>query len=58
MTDKHEPTSVNEEAQVAEEISDQDVQAFLAGGAASGISSWLGNNGRYCTLTKECMRFC
>ncbi|MGG5796625.1 lichenicidin alpha family lanthipeptide, partial [Bacillus nitratireducens] len=23
-----------------------------------GLSSWLGNNGGYCTLTKECMPSC
>ncbi|PHB17679.1 mersacidin/lichenicidin family type 2 lantibiotic, partial [Bacillus pseudomycoides] len=23
-----------------------------------GLSSWLGNKGGYCTLTKECMSSC
>lgn len=23
-----------------------------------GLSNWLGNDGRYCTLTKECMPSC
>jgi hypothetical protein len=23
-----------------------------------GLSRWLGNKGRFCTLTKECQRIC
>lgn len=38
-----------------EEIDEQELEAALA---AAGISSWLGNRGRYCTVTVECMWVC
>lgn len=39
------------------ELDDQ--APLVSGGAeANGISTWLGNQGRFCTLTDECMPTC
>jgi hypothetical protein len=38
---------------VLEQIDDQSVN--VSGGAVAGISTWLGNTGKYCTLSVECM---
>lgn len=40
---------------LVEEIDEQELEAALAG---AGVSSWLGNRGRYCTLSVECMWVC
>lgn len=44
----------NPAGDVVEELEGQDLN--VAGGAS--LSKSLGNKGKYCTLTKECMAFC
>lgn len=46
---------------LVDEIEDQefDGAAYGAGGVSTfGISEWLTNHGRWCTLTKECQAMC
>lgn len=50
---KHYPESVD----FIEEIADQ-APVESGGAAARGISTALGNQGGYCTLTDECMPTC
>lgn len=47
----------NSAGNVLEEVAQQDMHT-LTGGAACGLSEWLGNKGRFCTLTVECMPSC
>ena len=42
-----------------EELTEQDLNTLAGAGiAAAGLSSFLGNKGKYCTLTKECQPMC
>ena len=41
------------------ELTEQDLNALAgAGVTAAGLSSYLGNKGKYCTITKECQNNC
>ena len=41
------------------ELTEQDLNALAgAGVTAAGLSAFLGNKGRFCTLTKECQPMC
>ena len=40
----------------ATEIADQ--APVVSGAGAAGVSTWLGNQGAYCTVTDECMPTC
>ncbi len=45
----------NPAGNIMEEISQQEMIEVAAGGS---LSSFLGNKGKYCTLTVECMPSC
>lgn len=47
----------DESGSVAIELTEQDMEA-LAGAGWLNISARLGNKGRFCTITKECMACC
>ena len=42
------------------QVNEKDLMALFGAGDVKeeGLSSWLGNNGKYCTLTVECMPTC
>ena len=47
------------EQALIDELSEQDMAGVTAAGAIGfGLSRWLGNKGRFCTLTKECQQIC
>ncbi|CAI8703095.1 mersacidin/lichenicidin family type 2 lantibiotic [Bacillus pseudomycoides] len=56
--------SKNEDApnHPAGEVDSNEIKALFGAGEGDvtpeGLSSWLGNKGGYCTLTKECMSSC
>lgn len=42
-----------------EEIAEQDLDGVAHGGVTPlGLSKWLGNDGRFCTITHECQLIC
>jgi hypothetical protein len=62
--EKSSRTFKNEDApnHPAGEVDSKEIQSLFGAGEGDvtpeGLSSWLGNNGGYCTLTKECMPSC
>ena len=54
MKRNHYPEAVD----FIEEIADQSPVESGAAAAAAGLSTLLGNQGAYCTLTDECMPTC
>ena len=56
MNEEHYPETVD----FLEEIEDQHLIASGAGDGVrpAGLSTWLGNKGRFCTVTVECMPSC
>ncbi|GKX68943.1 plantaricin C family lantibiotic [Inconstantimicrobium mannanitabidum] len=40
------------------ELTEQDMNTLAAAGWYSDFSNYLGNKGKYCTVTKECMPSC
>lgn len=46
----------NPSGDTLKELTDQDMNVLAAAGG--GLSNWLGNKGKYCTITKECMLIC
>lgn len=46
----------NPSGDAADELEEQDMNTVT--GAGGGFSAFLGNKGKYCTITKECMPIC
>ncbi len=40
------------------ELDEQDLNTLAGAGILAAVSSYLGNKGRYCTITKECQPNC
>ena len=40
------------------ELDEQDLNTLAGAGILAAVSNYLGNKGRFCTLTKECQSSC
>ena len=48
----------NPSGDVSVELTEQDMEALAGAGWYADFSASLGNQGRFCTLTKECQNCC